>query len=361
MNLYTPRLEIYPQIIESNAITLCKICHACGIQVAAVSKATCAYPAVLEAFEKANVDMIADSRLENLQAIRDQNINLPLMLLRAPTPDQADQVVKIADISLNTSFQTIQALSRAAYNHKINHKVLIMVELGDLREGVLPEKVPGLINKINTLPNIEILGLGANLMCFGGVIPSREKMEELVQLREVCRIKSGLELPMLSGGNSANLSLVLNHDMPAEINHLRIGETILLGRNVINRMAFPNTRQDGFKLVAQVIEIEKKPSLPFGEQGQNAFGEQMHFTDLGNRTRAICNLGRQDVIIENLQPQDSGIIILGGSSDHLILDVENAPSPLTVGQEIVFFPGYAALLAASTSAYVHKSIMKVAY
>lgn len=359
MNSFTPRLEIYPQKIELNATAICNLCHTAGIQVAGVSKACCAHLAVVTALQKGGVDMLADSRLENLHAIRAQGIDIPLMLLRSPTPNQADQVVQIADISLNTAVETIQALSAAASRINEIHKIFIMVESGDLREGVPADQVLPLLSAIARLPNIEVLGLGTNLMCYGGIIPSRDKMDDLVRLRDYCRSKSGLELPMLSGGNSANLPLVLHNEMPAEINHLRLGETILLGRNVIDRTAFPDTSQDSFMIVAQVIELTTKPSLPFGHQGQNAFGEQKEFFDRGNRKRAICNLGLQDVVIENLQALDSGIIILGGSSDHLILDVEDANSSLAVGQEIVFSPGYAALLAASTSPYVQKTVMKV--
>jgi len=76
------------------------------------------------------------------------------------------------------------------------------------------------------------------------------------------------------------------------------------------------------------------------------------------RWRAICNIGRQDTVIDNLTPLDPGILVLGGSSDHLILDIENASKSLKTGDEISFFPGYGALLAASTSPYVEKVVVQ---
>jgi predicted amino acid racemase len=182
-------------------------------------------------------------------------------------------------------------------------------------------------------------------------------MQALIDLRDHCQSIFGRELPVLSGGNSANLPLLVRGEMPRGINLLRVGESIQLGRNVIDRSPFPNTRQDTYRLVAEIIELEQKPSIPIGDIGQDAFGNMPLFIDRGIRRRAICNIGRQDVVIDNLTPEDPGIIILGGSSDHLLIDVEEAGSALQVGSEIAFRPGYGALLAASTSDYVQKVII----
>ena len=358
MKFRTPRLEINIRKIEENAKNIIKLCHEKGIAVAGVTKVVTAHKAVVRAFIHAGIDYLADSRLENLQDIRSLGSAVPLMLLRIPAIAQVQRVVAIADISLNSSVETIKLLSLAAAAIHRQHKVILMVDLGDLREGLWPDHVIDVLKEVGNLPFIEILGLGSNLMCYGGIIPTREKMQLLVNLREQCRQETGLPLPVLNGGNSANLPLVLNGEMPPEINQLRIGETILLGRSVIDRSPWPGTHQDTFKVVAEVVELERKPSLPIGYQGQDAFGSIPHFVDRGYRWRAICNIGRQDVVIDNLQPEDSGVIILGGSSDHLILDVEDAHPEIRLGQEISFFPGYAALLAANTSKYVHKVIIR---
>jgi len=146
--------------------------------------------------------------------------------------------------------------------------------------------------------------------------------------------------------------------MPKEINHYRIGETILLGRNVIDRSTWPGLHQNTFRVVAEVVEIEPKPSIPIGNRGQDAFGEITNFVDRGVRRRAICNIGRQDIVVDGITPEDPGIIVLGGSSDHLILDIEEAQDKIRLGNEIAFFPGYGSLLAASTSPYVQKVVIE---
>lgn len=357
MTTNTPRLEIFPKRIEDNARTVLNMCHANHIQVACVTKVTCAHPAVVQALQTAGADMLADSRIENLQAIRNTGSRLPLMHLRIPTPGRAADVVRCADVSLNSSLETLRLLSQAAVFHRVKHQAILMIDLGDLREGVWPDRAEALVREAARLPNLEISGLGVNLACYGGVIPTTEKMQALIDLRDACRKTSGLELPVLCGGNSANLPLLAGGGMPPEINLLRIGETILLGRSVIDRSPWPGTRQDTFRLVAEVIELERKPSVPIGERGQDAFGGTPQFTDRGIRTRAILNIGRQDSVVDNLEPEDPGMIVLGGSSDHLILDVEEAATPVRLGDEIALYPGYGALLAASTSTYVQKLVV----
>lgn len=353
----TPRLEIHPSRIEENARAVIAECHAAGIRVACVTKVACAHPAVVKALEDAGADLLADSRLANLETIRATGTHLPLMLLRIPAPGQLHDVVRLADISLNSSLDTLRGLSKVAAAIGKVHQVIVMVDLGDLREGLWPDHVVDVVASAAGLPNLEILGLGCNLACYGGVIPTTEKMQKLIDLRDECRRVSGLPLEILSGGNSANLPLLAAGGMPSEINQLRIGEAILLGRNVLDRSAWPGTRQDTFLLTAEVVELETKPSVPIGSRGQDAFGGTPEFLDRGMRQRAICNIGRQDVVIDNLQPIDPGIIILGGSSDHLILDVEEAQPGVKLGDEVAFLPGYAALLAASTSVYITKTVI----
>lgn len=352
----TPRLEIYPDRIRANAITIAELCHKHKAQLAAVTKVTDAYPAVAKAMVEAGADMLADSRVANLWTLREHGLPGPFMLLRLPTISEATEVVQAADISLNSGLPTLQALSDAARTQQVQHRVIIMVDVGDLREGIWPDRAVDLVKAGRDLPNIEVAGLGCNLACYGGVIPSIENMLKLIEIRDLCRRETGLPLDILSGGNSSGLPLLASGKMPPEINHFRVGEAIVLGRNVIDRSPFPGTRQDTFVAVGEIIEVERKPSIPIGDRGQNAFGEEATFVDRGVRTRAICNLGRQDVVVDGVTPLDSGIIVLGGSSDHLLLDIEEASKPLKVGDSVGFYPGYGALLALSTSPYVRKQV-----
>ena len=353
----TPRLEIYPDRIKQNAQSVLALCHKHGAEVACVSKVLCAEPAVLQAFVDAGADMVSDSRIQNLNVAEKTQPELPRLLLRLPTPGQAEDVVRFADYSLNSSLVTMHTLAEAARKLGKVHQVIIMVDLGDLREGVWPDRVVEVARATSKLKGLNLVGLGANLACYGGVIPTIKNMELLIECRDACRKVTSLPLDLISGGNSSSLPLLASGQMPKEINHFRIGEAIILGRNVLDRSPWPGTRQDTLRVVAEVIELETKPSVPIGERGQDAFGNEPAFEDRGLRKRAILNIGRQDVVIDGLEPLDPGVIVLGGSSDHLVLDVSDAATELKVGDEVAFYPNYGATLAASTSPYVTKVIV----
>lgn len=358
MYIRSPRLEIYPDRIEANARAVIKLCHEHGAQVACVTKVLSAHPALLQALQAGGADMLADSRIRNLQAVSSVGLELPLMLLRLPAPSRAAEVVAAADVSLNSSLESMTRLSQAAQMLNVQHQVIVMIDVGDLREGVWPERALEVVRGAAKLPQIEVIGLGCNLACYGGVIPTPENMNMLIDVRDRCRKATGLALNILSGGNSSSLPLLAGGGMPKEINHFRIGEAIILGRNVLDRSAWPGTRQDTIRIVAEIIELESKPSIPIGERGQDAFGGFTEFVDRGIRKRAICSIGRQDIVVDGITPEDPGLIVLGGSSDHLVLDVEEASSPLRVGDEVAFSPNYGALLAATTSPYVQKVVRK---
>jgi predicted amino acid racemase len=357
MYLKTPRLEIYVDRIERNARAIVELCRTHGAEVAAVTKVMSAHPALLHALEGAGAAWIADSRIRNLESIANTGSTLPSMLLRVPAPSRVADVVRAADCSLNSSAQTIDLLARAARLLGRTHQAIVMVDVGDLREGVWPDRVVGVVREAARCKGVEIVGLGANLACYGGVHPTTENMQMLVDLRDACREATDLPLDTISGGNSANLPLLAAGGMPPAINQFRIGEAITLGRNVLDRTPWPGTRQDTIRIVAEVVELERKPSIPIGLRGQDAFGGQMTFVNRGVRTRAVCNVGRQDIMVDGILPEDQGIIVLGGSSDHLVLDVEEAHEKVRLGSEIGFFPSYGSLLAATTSPYVQKAVI----
>lgn len=354
----TPRLEIHTDRIAANLRSVVAQCAEHGVEVAVVTKVLRAHPALLAAIQGSGAAMVADSRLDNLARVRAAGLGLPTMLLRAPTPRVAAQTVELADISLNSSLTTLTALSDAARSLGIEHGVVLMVDVGDLREGVWPDEAVDLVVAASRLPGLRVLGMGTNLACYGGVIPTREKMQLLLDLRDEARRVTGLELGLVSGGNSANLPLMAAGGMPPGITNLRIGEAVILGRNTLDRSPWPGTRQDTVEVVAEVIELEHKPSVPIGDRGQDAFGRTATYVDRGVRWRAICNLGRQDADPATLDPLDPGHIVLGASSDHLIVDVTDGHRPLAVGDEIRFRPTYAGLLATTTCPDVWKTSVR---
>src|SRR3546814_12296135 len=79
---------------------------------------------------------LGDSRIENLGRLRAAGMAMPLTLIRSPMLSQVDAVVRHCDVSLNTAPIILAALSDAADDPKVIHEVVLMVEPGDLREGL---------------------------------------------------------------------------------------------------------------------------------------------------------------------------------------------------------------------------------
>ncbi len=351
-----PYLTIDLQKIEHNTRTITRLCRTHGLEVTGVTKGTCGHPDVARAMLRGGVTSIGESRLLNMHRLRTRAVPPPYMLLRIPSLSAVDDVVTTVDISLNSEVSVITALSAAACRHGLVHDIIIMVDLGDLREGVWPDDLMPFVRQVVGLPGIRVVGLGTNVSCYGGVIPSAVNMQQLVDYAEQIEDTFGLTLRYISGGNSSALPLIAAGEMPPRVNHCRIGEAILLGRETLHRTPWPDTFQDAFVLHAEVIEEKRKPSVPIGTTGEDAFGHKPTFVDLGVRDRAIVNIGREDVDVDGLRPTDCRLMIAGASSDHLIVDVTHVQGTIHVGDTVSFALNYSALLAAMTSQYVGKRV-----
>lgn len=357
-----PVLRIDLAKIGENAGLAAEMLAQSQVRLTAVTKAVLGSPEVGRAMLEGGAGALADSRLENLFKLRMAGLNrhpwtghaVPLYLLRLPMISQARAVVETADGSLNSEIDTIRALGEAARAAGRTHRIILMVDLGDLREGVWADQALETALAADTVPGIELEGLGTNFACFGGVVPTPENLSRLAGLAEETGRRLGRKVTVVSGGNSSSLGLVLAGRLPEGITDLRIGEGILLGCETINRDPIPGAHLDAFVISAEVIEVRDKPSVPPGPVGQDAFGGRPEFRDRGIRRRAVLALGRQDAVPQGLQPLLAGIEVLGASSDHLVLDVTECPEPIRVGGVMEFLPRYGCLLAAATSPFVEK-------
>lgn len=317
-----------------------------------VSKAVCAHADIVRLLLEEGVTEIADSRLENLKRIRALSASCRTLLLRLPGLHEVDEVVQLANTSLVSEQVTIAALAAAAQAAGLRHRIVLMVELGDLREGLLPQQVLELGRFILQQDSIDWCGIGTNLTCYGGILPTQDKMQQLLDLKDSIARELGHALSVISGGNSSSLPLLLNGEMPAGISHLRLGESLLLGRETAKGKPIEGMHSDIFTLEAEVIEVQVKDSVPNGVRGMDAFGNTPEFEDVGEHTRAILAIGKQDVPIDELVPVDPSVRILGGSSDHMILDVSG--HGVQIGDILAFRVNYPVLLQAMTSPYVAK-------
>ena len=343
--------------IEANARAVTSLCSEKGISVTGVTKVTCGMPSVARALLRGGVKGIGESRLENVHRLRANGIVDEMMLLRIPPLSETEEIVRSVDTSLNSEISVIRSLSRAAQEHGVVHNVILMIDLGDLREGLWPDDVLPAARETLELPNLKLQGVGTNLTCYGGVIPTEKNIQQLVDWAHRIEDAFGVKIDIISGGNSSSLPLLRAGKMPKEVNHLRIGEALMIGRETVHRSPWPGTSQDAFKLEAEVIELKRKPSVPIGETGQDAFGKTPTFEDKGEILRGILNIGREDVDIDGLTPVDTQQRILGASSDHLLVDVSSDQASIQLGGSVDFIMNYSALLAAMTSAYVGKRVV----
>lgn len=353
-----PSLCIDLDKIEHNTRTIVGLCNKHGIDVAGVTKATCGNPDVAKAMLRGGVTAIADSRMENFHRLRRSEVDALFLLLRVPPLSGVNEVVENVDISLNSELTVLEGLSGAAQCTGRLHDVMLMVDLGDLREGIWPDDLIPLAKQAAKLPGIRIKGLGTNLACFGGVMPSEANMNRLVELATEIEQCCHLQLQWISGINSSGLELIASGGMPERINHARIGEAILLGRETTLRKPWPETYQDAFKLQAEVIELKKKPSLPIGGRREDAFGQHPQFEDRGDRLRALLNIGREDIDIDGIIPDAPNLLVIGASSGYLVVDVTTVKQCVQVGTILTFSVNYSALLSAMTSEYVKKRLFK---
>jgi ornithine racemase len=346
-----PRLEVDLEALTSNARTLVDRLAPRGIRVTGVTKAALGSPGVGNALLRGGCAGLGDSRVENLARLEAAGIDAPRTLIRSPMLSQIDDVVRHASLSLNTEAIVLDALSAAATCRDTIHGVILMVELGDLREGVGADAVVDLARSIARRPGLTLAGLGTNLACQSGVVPDQPKMDELSRLVGAVEAACHLELSIVSGGNSASLEWALSADDVGRVDELRLGESILLGTEPLHRRPLDGLRTDACTLVAEVVEAQTKPSQPWGQLAQAAFGLPARRRGEGTTRQGILALGRQDTDPDGLT-LPAGITLLGMSSDHLVVDLGD--HDLGVGDEVACQLDYSALVRAMTSPYVDK-------
>jgi predicted amino acid racemase len=353
------RITVNCSRLQRNTESIVKLCAPHGIELVGVTKACCGHPDVARAILDGGANKLGESRLSNIRRLRKGGIEAEIMLLRLPAMSEADEVVKLTQISLNSQVETVQALSQAATEQGVTHRVILMVESGDRREGIMPERALEVARAVAALPNIDLMGMGTNTTCIGGVLPTRENTQALVEVAEMVENRLGVHFKTISAGNSASLALLLRDEMPPRANQLRVGGAIMIGE-VDSTGDWPDAlpHQDAFSVTGEVIEVETKPSAPEGLLAPNAFGEIPQWPDMGLRRRAIIALGRQDLAVENLVPKRPGVTILGASSDHLVLDVMDASPSVRIGEELEFRPLYGAVATAMSSAVTTQCIQK---
>jgi predicted amino acid racemase len=352
MNICSPLLEISLKAIYHNAKLIVEKGREMGVYIDGVTKVSLGDPKIADILVKAGVRGLSDSRIESIKRMKEE-VEAEYTLIRLPCLSQVEEIVKYADISLNSEIKTLRALNASSKKLGKRHKIIIMVEMGDIREGIWNrDELMEIIREILKMENLDLYGLGTNFTCFGGVIPTVETYWEFVDLVEKIEETFSINLPLISAGNSSSIPLLFEGKIPKKINHLRIGEGIMLGKDTAFRKHIPGARLDTFRFIGEILEIKEKPSVPWGIINEDAFGHKPSFVDKGIRRRALLNFGRQDIDPQGITPELPGIEVLGATSDYTVVDIGDYD--FKVGDNLSFSLNYSALLQAFTSPYVKK-------
>ena len=330
-----------------------------GIEWSVVSKMLSGNKQFLTELLKFDIQQVCDSRISNLKVVKTINPHIETIYIKPPAKRSISSIVKYADISMNTEIETIKLLSVEAKKQNKVHKIIISIELGELREGVLGEDFIEFYENVFKLENIEVVGIGTNLSCLYGVLPNHDKLIQLSLYEQLIEAIFNRQIPYVSGGSSVTIPLIFQNLLPKGINHFRVGETLFLGTDVYNNTKFKKMHSDVFMLYSEIIELIEKPVVPIGEMGTNVEGDDFEFeqSNIGETSfRAIIDLGLLDAETNHLEFTDKTLKYAGASSDMIVVDLGDNKKNYKVGDLIEIKMDYMGTLRIMNSKYIEKKI-----
>lgn len=353
-------LKLCRSKLRHNFKRLNKLVAGSGADLSIVTKLLCGNKLFIEEVVSLGVKQVCDSRLTNLKVIKQINPKMETIYIKPPAKNVIPSLIKYADISLNTQYETLRLLSKEALKQKKIHKVIIMVEMGDLREGVLKKDLINFYQKSFNLKGIKIIGLGTNLNCLHGVMPSSDKLVQLGLYKQIIELKFKHKMPVLSGGSTVCLPLIKRKQLPKEINHFRVGEALFFGADLFSDGTLSGFYPNVLELSSSIIEIEQKPSIPEGEMKENPSGDMFEVDEkqYGKMSyRAIIDIGLLDVSPDFLIPQNPKHKIIGASSDMIVVELGDNEEGLKVTNQIKFNMKYMGALSLMNSRYIEKVVI----
>ncbi len=350
-----PRIEIDLEKIRDNTRCLVERLKPCGISVTGVTKAVCGHPSIAMAMLDGGAIGLADARITNVRRMRDAGVTCPILMIRTPMLSQVEQIVETCDASCNTESGVITALAAEARRKGTSHEIILMVEMGDEREGIMPEDLADAALIVTRTPQALLKGIGANFSCLTNTAPAPEAMADLSSLAHEVEERCGPFVETISGGSSANLAWAFDKGTGGRVNNLRIGEAILLGTDPISGRPISGLHTDAFTLLAEVIEtkIKSKPvPLKLSDPALSALSliPGHHWT-----TRSILAIGLQDTDPTGLT-FPATVTFSGATSDHIVVETTNCP--LRIGSEISLQMNYSALVRAMATPDVSKVLLR---
>lgn len=352
-------LKLYRDKLQDNYNYLDNLFKSNDIKWGITTKLLCGNADYLKEVADLGIGEMHDSRISNLKKIKEIDPEVLTIYIKPPPRDIIESVIEFADASLNTELSTLHALSKEARRQNTIHKVIIMIEMGDLREGVMRKDLINFYEKVFELPAIEVIGIGTNLNCMHGVMPDEDKLIQLALYKQIISLQFDKEIPLVSGGTTVTIPLLLRDQLPKGINHFRVGEALFFGKDLFTEGTIEGMHNDVMELYSQVIEIAEKPKVPSGDLGKNPQGKvaSIDKEEYGKTSyRAILDIGYLDINPDHLINVHEDVRIADASSDMLILDVGDNKNNYEVGDFIRFRMKYMGALGIMNSDYIDKIV-----
>ncbi len=360
-----PLINIDTDKITANAKKIIRLCARRNISAYPVLKSMCGFLPAASAAIKAGPEGIFDSCARNLADASSASCStgfkrgLIKLMSESELLSSLDYLSEI-DFFFVSDICHLKALAK----YKPGASAVLMVDSGDLREGIPQHDLNNFLSSALKIKKINIYGAATNHACFSGIVPTAVIIDKFIESIEAAEKKFGIEFEMISGGNSSLLNLIEDNKTNGRVNNVRVGEAVFLGSDVLTKRPVGYLEQNAFTVTAEIVECREKESILEGVRTQNAFNEVIDFAKRNIRPgaktkRAILNLGRKHFFVNGIKPLESGVYVVGASSDYLIADIGECGRRLKCGDTLEFSLDYAALMSAMRGAgkYISYSLL----
>ncbi len=297
-----------------------------------------------------------------------------------PTPDahvyiniaplqRAEDVVRRFQRSAVSSREGLRAMEQAAAQTGLRHEILLMIDLGDGREGIpVGPELDSLLKSIERHPpaHARIAGIGATLGCMSGLCPDDGIMRRLIGIMKDIRNVIPSPATVSLGGSIFWNWFALHHDsfheeiqkIPGWKIELRMGDPLLVGFDMYRNTAFlgGNFRRDVFELQAQVLEVQKKHPHKDGTYVTNGHGGHLDETCIRPRIQALLDCGILHTDVTDIKPDWPEAELINYSGNYTVFDVTKCPQRPVQGDVVRFYPGYWAVARAFRTPQTEKTV-----
>lgn len=343
MGLNMARLWMDPARLGANVEVAVRLAAERGCNVLPVTKVIQSRPDLLSRVPGGWNWPVADVSVANLKAL-DRIDTGDKVLLRPRFSDIPGAVIHADRIFLSDP-DMARAIARAREACMPGRPldIMLMVEAGDLRDGIPLDAVSAVLADLSAEPGMRLEGLAVNFGCLAGVLPGEPVLARVAEACRQLRLSSGLKLPVLSLGGTVCWEPLREGLVPPEFNEIRMGEALFFGWNTSRGIPVPEFDPRVFTLDLEVLEIWEKDVPPSSGDGLNAFGESVVQVLTGLRHRAVLEGGENLSPWKHIRCMVQGAVPVGASHEYTVLDCEDARVLPRPGECVSFSPAYEAV------------------